>query len=244
MLTQFEPVKTDSLKEVCVKRFEEMILSGKLSPGQKLPPERELALQLGVSRPVIHKALLDIASKGLVSLKPRIGTIVNDYRKDGSLALLNSLVNYHHGRLESKLLESLLDMRVLFEIENARLAARNRTDAQALEIRQLVREERKTAIADTRRLAELDFEFHLLIAISTANMGYPLLLNSFKQVYTNLTGTFFSRPEEYPVVLGFHRELAASVEVRDEDRAARVMGRLLDHGRTVLTDIFSRKGDG
>ena len=63
MLEQLlEPIKTDSLKDVFVIRFEELILSGKVKIGQKLPSERELALQLGVSRPVVHEGLVELAS--------------------------------------------------------------------------------------------------------------------------------------------------------------------------------------
>ncbi len=49
-----EPIRTESLKELFIKRFEELILSGKFPIGQKLPSERELALQLNVSRPVAN----------------------------------------------------------------------------------------------------------------------------------------------------------------------------------------------
>ena len=121
-----KPIKNESLKDIFVARFEELILSGKLSVGQKLPSERELALQLAVSRPVVHEGLVDLAAKGLVSMKPRVGTVVNDYRKEGSLPLLNSLVNYQRGRLDAELLNNLLAMRMLFEVETARLAALNR----------------------------------------------------------------------------------------------------------------------
>jgi len=122
-----KPIRTESLKDVFINRFEKLILSGTFPVGQKLPSERELALQLGVSRPVVHEGLLDLAAKGLVTLIPRVGTIVNDYRKEGSLSLLTSLVNYHQGDLEPELLTSLLEMRFLFEVETARLTALNRT---------------------------------------------------------------------------------------------------------------------
>ena len=49
-----KPIRNESLKEIFIKRFEELIISGKFSVGQKLPSERELALQLGVSHPVVH----------------------------------------------------------------------------------------------------------------------------------------------------------------------------------------------
>ncbi len=240
MIPKLKPVKTDSLKDVCVTRFEELIISGRLFPGQKLPSERELAMQLGVSRPVVHEALVDIAAKGLVSLKPRIGSIVNDYRREGSLALLNSLVNYHNGKLEPKLLDGLLDMRILFETENAKLAARNRTDEQAGDLKQVVEEEHNAAQNDLYLLTELDFQFHLLLAISTGNPSYPLLLNSFKQVYTNLTGLFFSLPSVVPAVLDFHHKLVAAIEKKDEEDAVNVMTRLLAHGENILKEIITR----
>ncbi|MDD5712041.1 MAG: GntR family transcriptional regulator, partial [Smithellaceae bacterium] len=121
------PLKTESLKEVFISRFEGLILSGKFSIGQKLPSERELALQLGVSRPVVHEGLVDLASKGLVTLKPRAGAVVSDYRREGSITLLNSLLNYHQGRLSPEILKGMVDMRRLLETETARLAAVNRT---------------------------------------------------------------------------------------------------------------------
>jgi len=240
MIPKLKPVKADSLKDVCVTRFEELIISGKLFPGQKLPSERELAMQLGVSRPVVHEALVDIAAKGLVSLKPRIGSIVNDYRREGSLALLNSLVNYQNGKLEPKLLDGLLDMRILFETENAKLAARNRTDEQAGDLKTLVEEEHNAARNDLYLLTELDFQFHLLLAISTGNPSYPLLLNSFKQVYTNLTGLFFGLPSVVPAVLDFHHKLVTAIEKKDEEDAVNVMTRLLAHGEKILKEIITR----
>jgi DNA-binding FadR family transcriptional regulator len=240
MIPKLKPVKTDSLKDVCVTRFEELIISGKLSPGQKLPSERELAVQLGVSRPVVHEALVDVAAKGLVSMKPRIGSVVNDYRREGSLALLNSLVNYHDGRLEPKLLEGLLDMRILFETENAKLAAQNRTDEQAGDLRQLVRQEQDAAENNIELLTELDFQFHLLLAIATDNPSYPLLLNSFKQVYTNLTGLFFSLPAVIPTVLDFHQKLVIAIDKKNEQEAVLVMTGLLAHGEKILKEIITR----
>ena len=70
------------------------VLSNQLPVGELLPSERELALQMGVSRPVVHDGLMDLASKGLVTIKPRVGTYVNDYRKEGSIAMLSTLINH------------------------------------------------------------------------------------------------------------------------------------------------------
>jgi len=216
-----------------------LILSGTLSVGEKLPPERELAKRLGVSRPVVHEALVNLAAKGLVSMTPRIGTVVNDFRRQGSIALLTSLLEYHNGRLDSGLLEGMLNMRLLMEVENARLAAKNRTESQVDELKAVVRQEAKSDPTDIETITGLDFEFHLIIAIATGNLLYPLLLNSFKPVYTNLTQKFFQDESVVPVVFGFHKKLADAISHRDEQAAADIMLRMLKHGEKRLKKITS-----
>ena len=216
-----------------------MILSGTLSVGEKLPPERELAKRLGVSRPVVHEALVNLAAKGLVSMTPRIGTVVNDFRRQGSIALLTSLLEYHNGKLDPGLLEGMLNMRLLMEVENARLAAKNRTESQVDELKAVVRQEAESDLTDIETITGLDFEFHLIIAIATGNLLYPLLLNSFKPVYTNLTQKFFQDESVVPVVFGFHKDLADAISHRNEQAAADTMLRMLKHGEKRLKKITS-----
>ena len=229
-----EPIRTESLKELFIKRFEELILSGKFPIGQKLPSERELALQLNVSRPVVHEGLVDLAAKGLVTMIPRVGTIVNDYRREGSLALLNSLVNYHQGNLDPGLLISLLEMRQLFEVETARLAALHRNREQLDSLRTLLREEDAIDHHDVGAIGKLDFDFHHLLAMASGNHIYPLLINSFKHCYANLAGQFFGDPAVVPAVFDFHKKLVKAVEEKDDRSAARIMGRMLNHGVDTL----------
>jgi fatty acid metabolism transcriptional regulator FadR len=228
------PIRAESLKDVFIRRFEELILSGKFPIGQKLPSEREFALQLGVSRPVVHEGLVDLAAKGLVTMIPRVGTIVNDYRREGSLALLTSLVNYHQGNLEPGLLVSLLEMRQLFEVETARLAARHRDREQLDSLGKLLREEDTINHQNIEAICELDFDFHHLLALASGNHIYPLLLNSFKHCYANLAGQFFSDPAVVPVVFDFHKKMVKAIQDKNEKFAARIMERMLNHGAENL----------
>ena len=63
-----EPIETKSLKEVFIDKFKDLILSGELEIGKKLPSERELSDLLQISRPVVHEGLIELASIGLVSM--------------------------------------------------------------------------------------------------------------------------------------------------------------------------------
>ncbi len=224
------PIRTDSLKQVFIKKFEALIFSGHFSIGEKLPPERELAKKLQVSRPVVHEGLVNLAAKGLVTLKPRVGAYINDYRRDGSLFLLTSLFQYSEGRVSDQLLAGILDMRMLLEVECARLAAINRQDEHMIQFEAILAEENRTAIADTRALAEVDFGFHHLIAISSGNLVYPLIMNSLKQFYTNVSRQFFADPAMAPVVFAAHGELVAALKQKDPKSAQHIMRQILAHG--------------
>ena len=240
MFNGLYPVKTESLKEICTKRFEGSILSGAFAVGEKLPPERELAKLLGVSRPVVHEALVDIAAKGLVTITPRKGTIVNDFRRKGSVSLLVSLLEYQDGKLDAKLLDGLLTMRLLVEIENVRLAARHCKDVQLEEFNNVLHQEAGVDRSDIETITRLDFEFHLILAISTDNLLYPLLLNSFKPVYTNLSGQFFQDSAVVDVVFDFHKKIVTAIADQDESLAADLMHQMLSHGEERLRKIISK----
>lgn len=243
MQDMLKPLRAESLKDVFVARFEELILSGRLEIGQKLPSERELALQLGVSRPVVHEGLVHLKAKGLVDMKPRHGAFVTDFRAEGSLAMLNSLVNYADGELAPRLLDGMLDLRLHFEVELARLAALNRRADDLESLRDILRQEEESDRDDPEHLTSLDFSFHHRIAMATGNMIYPLLINSFKQVYTNLSRRFFNQQGLLDEMIPYHQELVAAIELRDEKSAVDLMIRLLDHGSRHLEQIVQKQSE-
>lgn len=235
------PIEAPSLKDVFIERFESLILSGQLQIGQKLPSERELVLRLGVSRPVVHKGLVDLEAKGLVTLIPRVGAVINDYRREGSLALLNSLVTYQKGRLEPDLQTSLLDMRQLFEVETARLATLHREDEHLKALQEVAEEEMRIPLGDVAGITALDFRFHHLLALASGNRIYPMLINSFKQVYLNLAAQFFEDPAVVKTVHAFHRKILKAIEHKDEATAVSTMRHMLVHGADQLQKVSGNR---
>ena len=235
------PLKVQSLKEACVGRLEELILSGELGIGERLPPERDFAARIGVSRPVLHEALVDLSMKGLVRIVPRHGAFVNDYRSSGSMAILSSLLSHHDGKLDPAFTRSLIAMRLLVETETARLAALERTAEQLAGLQAIVADEEGAASDSPERLTELDFSFHLSIAIASGNLVYPLMLNSFKAVYSSLTGEFFrerSGTRAVEAVRDFHLRLVEAIGLRDAASAAATMGAMLRQGEAYLLGEF------
>ncbi|RJQ70842.1 MAG: FadR family transcriptional regulator [Desulfobacteraceae bacterium] len=235
-----QPVPTQSLKDQCAAYIERSILSGELAVGQKLPPPRDLAQQLGIKHRDVQGALVELASKGLLKTVPRVGTLVNDFRKEGSLAVLVALFSYQQGDLAPKLLSDLMAMRTLLEIENARLAALHRGEEDIRGMRDLIKVEEKTDPADIETLTWQNFQFHHLVAIASGNLSYALLLNSCKPVYTNLLSRFFEDPEVVPTAIGFHRDLADAIRKQNEQLAVAVMRCMLSYGDERLRDAGSK----
>lgn len=240
MDTFLEPLQVQSLKAACIQKLENLILSGELQIGEKLPSERKLADMLNISRPVLHESLVDLESKGLVAILPRRGVFVSDYRREGSCAIIKSLLNYNGGALDDELIQSLLEMRLLVETENARMAAQNRTQKHLSEMKAILEEETALDRADIGHLTELDFSLHQLVAIASGNRMYPLIINSFKQVYTMLTGRFFSAYHNSPVideVFVYHHQLIDAIHKKDGYLAFNSMKAMLEHGARHLFEL-------
>lgn len=83
MAVEFKKLQTLTLKEKFITQMEEMIISGQFEIGQKLPSERELSQKMGISRAVVNSGIAEMARKGFIEVRPRVGNFVADYRKNG-----------------------------------------------------------------------------------------------------------------------------------------------------------------
>ena len=95
----------------------------------------------------------------------------------------------------------------------------------------------RTVIPVVEKVSELDFSFHHLVALSSGNHIYPLLLNSFKQCYINLAGQFFNDSTVVPEVFNFHKQMVEAFEDKDEKTAVHIMRRMLTHGAEQLKKL-------
>jgi len=77
--------------------------------------------------------------------------------------------------------------------------------------------------------------------MSTGNMIYPLIIYSFKQLYTNLSSQFFRNPDIATTVFGFHKNMVRAIEEQDEDMSIKIMKEMLDHGESHLKKMISTK---
>ena len=96
---EFTRLSAPSLKDLFVQQLQGKILSGELPVGTQLPPERELARQMQVSRAVVNGGLAELAGQGFLEVRPRQGTCVADYRREGNLSTLIAIMEFRGGVL-------------------------------------------------------------------------------------------------------------------------------------------------
>jgi GntR family transcriptional regulator, transcriptional repressor for pyruvate dehydrogenase complex len=168
-------------KDIFIRQIEGQIISGQLAVGEKLPTERELEAETGISKSVIHFALKDLERMGFVKISPRQGIYVADYARAGSFETLSEILRYNGGKLTTKMLTEITELRNAIEGGALiRLAAcHSDEDIKALneavdELRAVVGEE--ISIFD---LADIAKKFHYLICDLSGNDMFPLVMNAF-----------------------------------------------------------------
>ncbi len=111
----FDKLTAPSLKDLFVQRIAGLILSGKLRIGEKIPPERVLAEQMGIGKTVVHSGLQELQRLGLVTIKPQSGVYVADYLNNGNLETFNAIVRFNGDSLSYETISGLFDLRIAVE---------------------------------------------------------------------------------------------------------------------------------
>jgi GntR family transcriptional repressor for pyruvate dehydrogenase complex len=152
------------------------IVAGEFSPGQRLPPERELAARFGVSRNVVREAVNELRSRGLLETRQGSGSVVTDnVHKPVSDLLGTMLTGQTNG--EAKLLE----LRAALEIDVARLAAERATEDEIAELQRIL-DAYTAAGQNVDACAELDIEFHRALVRASHNDLFGLVLASVDEL--------------------------------------------------------------
>ncbi|HOC09029.1 MAG: FadR family transcriptional regulator [Clostridiales bacterium] len=231
----FAPLKAESLKELFVKEIEAKIISGQLRPGDRLPPERELASLMEISRSIVNSGILELESKGFVKVIPRKGTVIVDYKTEGTPSILSSIMNYNGGKLSPKLFNDMMETRLLIEVECAKCAAKNRTedDLKAMEV--LIDNAQQQV--DTNSYVEFNYNFHHRVTIASGNTVYAMIFKSFEPVCKNLIRIYFESGDYYKQSLDLHLELYKAIKEKQSDDAVEAMKKILLEGRSKLEPL-------
>lgn len=183
----FEPVGHESISDAVVAQIESMIVDGILKEGRKLPSERELAEDMGVSRPKIREALQQLESNGLVTVRHGEGTFVSTLTGRAMSPALLSLYARH-----GEAFYDYLEYRREQEAFAAKLAAERATQSDKERLSDIIDQMQKAWEEDDIDASqETDIRLHTAIVDASQN---TTLMHMMASVY-DLTrqGVFYNR---------------------------------------------------
>lgn len=232
---EFAKLCAPTLKELFIEQLENMILSGKLAIGEKLPSERELAESMQISRSVVNAGIAEVADKGFLEIVPRSGTYVADYRKKGKLDTLISIMKFNGGTLPDADILSILQIRKVLTKLALELAILKITDEEVKQLFKASAELNKTN--DCAKAAETVFEFDHLLCNFSGNTLLPLIFYSFKAPNTTLFERFF-RLHGFDAMRRRTDELCTAIRARDLNRAVETLLNSIDETISGSTTIY------
>lgn len=214
------PIKNTKIYEKVIDQIKEMVKTGEIKSGDKLPPERELAEQLAVSRTSIREALRSLEMLGLVECRQGEGNFIKDNLENSLLEPLSIVF-----MLQGSKTQEVLELRKIIEPETAALAAKRINKEQLQELREILNILNDTE--DKEFSAEMDKKFHYKIAeaagnLLVSNMMFAvssLIESSIEDARMNL----LLKEENRSILKQQHEYIYKTLEAQDANGASMAM---------------------
>jgi GntR family transcriptional regulator, transcriptional repressor for pyruvate dehydrogenase complex len=230
-----EQSRRTRLRDLAADQLLEMVISGGLEPGERLPPERELCDLLGVSRTVVREALNLLEARGLISIEHGRGAVVSGGNPRAVRDTLGLLL-----RVQPKTLSELLEIRKILEVEVAGLAA-ERADPDDVAAMRLQLDRMRDSIEVPEGYVDADVEFHALLARATRNEVLLTMLEPVVDLLRASRRVSAARLGNALRALGEHERILRRVEAGDAGGAREEMGA---HLAKTAEDIEAAIGEG
>ncbi|NEU31447.1 FadR family transcriptional regulator [bacterium LRH843] len=218
---RFNPIKKDRASKIVIEQIKNAIQNGDFLPGDKLPPERDLAKQFSVSRGVVREAISVLEARGVVEVMPGKGMFLNTNSQEDLFDLINSLLEN-----EDSSLSELLELRQSIESQAAFFAAERRSEIELEKIKDALGK-LEVCYQEERVAADEDFEFHMTIAKASHNsmMVHTLRLISdiiIQGVYESQTDAFKITGQD-KIALDGHKKIYLAIRDKDPEQARKAM---------------------
>lgn len=227
---------TQTLSQEIERHIEKAILDKQFPPGSKLPTEKILCEQFGVSRTALREALQMLSARGLVYIRKGSGTYVNEYE---SANVTKPMSLYLELNFDKDLMVHMVEVRKMLEPGIAEMAAKDRSQDDLRKMEIALDKLDNCDTNDHERHGELDRDFHLIIAKSCENPIIPILMEPIFMfmpkvkdiVYQKVTSAF----EDAQV---YHEKIFSAIKEQNSEKAKEMMERHLgiaeEHNVMVL----------
>ena len=219
-----------------ILQLKQLITSGQLKPGDRLPAERQLSEKFGVGRSYVREAILKLEFYGLLKTSPQSGTYVSGL----SIKVLDNLIN-DIIRFNKDDFSALIEARYYIELDAVRLAAERRTP-EDLHAMKLALADYEYKISRNMDAVEEDMLFHIKIAQSTKNSVIEsMMILLIPDLIKNIIESKICGNDRGKLAVKEHREILNAIEEQNIDAAENAMAAHLDEVLQVARTAFAAK---
>lgn len=172
-----KPVETKRASEGICDQIRQLILDGRIQPGERLPSERKMMEMMHRSRPTVREAMRVLEQEGYIKIYPgSSGAVVQEVTLDNAVQSLESIVERSHLGTEQ-----ILEFRRMTESTSAELAARRRTTEDLKRMEEILDKAHK-AVGEAELFGRFDVQFHLAVAEASQNPLFSIMLQVFRNM--------------------------------------------------------------
>lgn len=226
-----KPIKKKRLYEEIVKQLKDLINEGSLKLGDKLPNERDLSTQMNVSRTSMREALRSLEMMGFIESKVGEGTFIKEITIDNIIDPFSSIL-----LKDKKLMLELIEVRLLLEVEIAKIAAKRVDSNEILDIENALNIMEKE-IEEGEIGIEGDNTFHNALAKAAGNYAMYKMLNMCGDLLSSNRLATLKIPNQPQKSLEDHRKIFQAVKNGNEKEAAILMKQHLIKAQRNLRKI-------
>jgi GntR family transcriptional repressor for pyruvate dehydrogenase complex len=227
--------RNPSLYETVSDQLLTAIRDAGLTPGTRIPSERELGEQFGVSRTVIREAIRHLAAKGVLQVISGAGVNVADLGHEGISESIELFLR-QRGAIRTA---DIHEVRESLELKIVELAATRASDEQLQEILDIC-EEMSARLDNPQEASRLDVAFHRKIAEATGNALFLVLIDSLGEVLFTIRRKTLDNPGRGAVALEAHRAVARALQKRDAAGAVQAMRDHLAESLDYINSVLDR----
>ncbi len=224
-------LQRDNLYSQVADRIQELIVAQSLRPGDRLPGERELAEQMGISRTVVREAIRVLSVRGLVKTKPGCGTYIRELHPRDMSASVELFF-----KLQQPSIRDVYQVRRMIEVEVAGLAAERAGDEDIQVIQETI-DRMRCVGQDVDQFVQLDLDFHLALAAATHNDLFALLLHSVANLWQQVIRLSYQIPDAVQDALYHHQHVLDQIRQHDVSAARQAMLEHIDRSLEMIEAV-------
>ncbi len=223
----FKSVNHIKVSDEIVNQVKTLISEGRLKPGDRLPPERELIKEFGVSRPSLREALNSLVAMGFLEIKGK-RTFIKSVASESMQNPLSLII-----KADTQKIFDLIEVRKAIEVWGASLAAQRATEEDVKQLADII-EEMKKAFEGGRSWEKQDADFHLGIAQATHNTIQTHMMSTIYDLLRESMGRIFEDRSKVKKLLDHHHRIFRAIKNHSPDKARE---RTLEHLNYVESEV-------